>query len=105
LSNLKIKKVDASELSISDSSRLHSILTPSHGFDLIIGVFSSQANVLEYEKIWKSRGLVTRIIVSTKKQFLLSIGNTNKKDELVTLSTVIKVKYNLPSWVYENSSK
>lgn len=61
--------------------------------------------MLEYEKIWKSRGLVTRIIVSTKKQFLLSIGNANKKDELVTLCTVIKVKYNLPSWVYENSSK
>ena len=105
LSNLKIKKVDASELSISDSSRLLSIQTTSNSFDLIIGVFSSQTNVLEYEKIWKSRGLVTRIIVSTKKQFLLSIGNANKKDELVTLSTVIKVKYNLPSWVFENSSK
>ena len=105
LSNLKIKKVDASELSISDSSRLLSIQTTSNSFDLIIGVFSSQAKLVEYEKIWKSRGFVTRIIVSTKKQFLLSIGNANKKDELVALCTVIKVKYNLPSWVYENSSK
>jgi outer membrane protein assembly factor BamB len=77
-------------------------VSPSSGkFHLIAGVFRSEENAENFEKLWKSRGMDAQIFTSPKGMYYVSIGNAASENDLSGLMASVKATYKMDAWIFE----